>query len=218
MTTTAPAVTAPQGKTDRPSLVSMLAPIARDIAIPVAAYYALHALGYSDLVALLGGALCSAAIVVFGAVRARQVDLFAGVVLGGFLVGLAGALVSGDARMVIVRESFGTVVVGAAFLISALIGKPLTYAAARKAFAASPHLHVMEEAYRTNPAVRRLHSTLALAWGIALVSESALRIVLAYRLPVSTMAWLSSVLMIGVMSIMGVVSFLVIKLIKRTAN
>lgn len=219
MTTTAPSLNVPQETTaTRPPLVRMLAPIARDIAVPIAAYYTLHALGYSDFIALLAGAVCSAAIVIFEAVRARKVDLFAAIVLGGFVVGLVGALLSGDARMVIVRDSFGTLLVGSAFLITALIGKPLTYTAAQKALSASAHLQVMQDAYRTNAAVRRLHSLLSIAWGIALIGEAGLRIVLAYTLPVSTMAWLSSVLMIGTFSIMGLVTAKGIKRIKQVAQ
>ena len=50
-------VNAPQGAETRPNLLRMLAPTIRDIAVPLAAYYFLHAAGYSDFSALLAGAV-----------------------------------------------------------------------------------------------------------------------------------------------------------------
>ncbi|MEU1427549.1 VC0807 family protein [Nocardia sp. NPDC005746] len=214
-TLAAPASQAPE----RPNVLRMLAPTVRDILVPLAVYFALHAAGYSDFVALLAGALCSGAVVLVEAIRARRVDALAALILAGFVFGIASSLISGDVRMIIVRDSITTAVIGVAFGISAVVGKPLTYVAARKAFAGSPaKLADMEHKFRTNPVVRRLHNRIAVLWGAGLLGESVLRVVLAYRLPVHTMAWLSSALMIGTTAILMLITVRTIKRLKASES
>ncbi|MFC9436351.1 VC0807 family protein [Nocardia sp. NPDC057030] len=192
-------------KVDRPveSTVKQhawVASIARDIAVPVGAYFVLHALGYSDFAGLLAGTVLSALMVIGQAIRSRRLELMSAIVLGGFVFGLVTSLISGDPRMMIAKDSMATVLIGLAFLISAMIGKPLTYLVARKAVSAGGPARVaeLETAYRTDPAKRRAFTVLTVMWGAGLVFEATIRIVLAYQLPVHTMAWLSPVLMIAV--------------------
>ncbi|AYF77777.1 hypothetical protein D7D52_32625 [Nocardia yunnanensis] len=210
-------VNAPQQAEARPNLLRMLAPTIRDIAVPLAAYYALHAAGYSDFAALLAGALISGVIVLVEVVRARRVDAMSALILAGFVFGIVSSLISGDARMMIVRDSLTTGVIGLAFGISALLGKPLTYIAARKAFSANPQkLAEMEYKYENIPAVRKLHNRIAAMWGAGLIGESGLRVVLAYQLPISTMAWLSTVLALSVTTVLMVITIRTVKRVRRT--
>lgn len=220
--TFAPATVHPQADTGhrdradteaRRSLFITLAPILRDIAIPVAAYYTLHALGYSDFLALLAGTLVSFGIFAYEALRSRRIDAFGVILLGVFLFGLVSSLITGDPRMMIVKESFGTVIVGAAFLISTVVGKPMTYLAARKAVSmrGPAALTELESQYDAVPAMRRTYRLLAVMWGIGLLAEAVVRVMLAYQLPVSVMAWLSSVLMLAVMGPMIAVTIFVAK-------
>ncbi|WP_062984446.1 VC0807 family protein [Nocardia anaemiae] len=194
MTTTAPTPTA----APRFNPIRVLAPIARDIAVPIGAYFLLTGLGYSDFTGLLAGTMFSGAVLLIETIRSRRLEPFAAIMLGVFAFGLVGSLISGDPRMMIVKDSAGTAIVGIAFLISTVVGKPLTYLSARKALtAAGPtKLAEFEASYRANPAKRRGFNTLAIAWGVGLVAEATVRVVLAYQLPVHTMAWLSPVLSI----------------------
>ncbi|UGT45437.1 hypothetical protein LTV02_19490 [Nocardia yamanashiensis] len=216
MTATETTVTTAPAERQRPEMSKMLAPIARDVLVPMAAYYALHALGYSDFVALLAGAVVSAIIVVAGVVRARSFDLFAGIVLGGFAIGLVASLISGDARLIIVRDSFGTAAVGTAFLIATLLGKPLTYHAVRKALAGTARAAQIQRDYEGNAMVRRTHTRLSVMWAVGLIAEAAVRVVLAYQLPISTMAWLSTVLMAGTVTVLTVVTIRTAKSMRST--
>ncbi|MFD6355519.1 VC0807 family protein [Nocardia tengchongensis] len=212
------AAPAPQAA-GRPNVLRMLAPTIRDIAVPLAAYYVLHAAGYSDFIALMAGALFSGAVVLAGVIRARKVDALAALILAGFAFGIGSSLISGDARMIIVRDSVTTAAIGIAFLVSALLGKPLTYVAARKGLAGSPEkLAQLDHKFRTNPLVRRLLNRIALMWGVGLAGESVLRVVLVYRLPIHTMTWLSSVLMIGATAIMTIITVRTVKRVKRTES
>ncbi|ASF12160.1 hypothetical protein NBRGN_031_00180 [Nocardia brasiliensis NBRC 14402] len=182
------------------SHLRLLAPIARDIAVPVGAYFVMHALGYSDFAGLLAGTVLSGAMVLVEAIRHRRLEVFPAILLSVFAFGLVTSLISGDPRMMIVKDSAGTLLIGLAFLISAVVGKPLTYLAARKAAVAGGPARVaaLEAVYRDNAAKRRMFAALAVLWGAGLVGEAMIRVVLAYQLPIPTMAWLSPVLMIAV--------------------
>ncbi|QIS05640.1 hypothetical protein F5X71_27990 [Nocardia brasiliensis] len=200
ITTETTEITEPTGAAAPISHARLLAPIARDIAVPVGAYFLLHALGYSDFAGLLAGTVLSGAMLLTEAIRHRKLEVFPAILLGVFAFGLVTSLISGDPRMMIVKDSVGTLLVGLAFLISAVVGKPLTYLAARKAAVAGGPARVaaLEQVYRDNAAKRRMFATLAVLWGAGLVAEAAIRAVLAYQLPIPTMAWLSPVLMIAV--------------------
>lgn len=194
-----------------------LAPLARDIGVPMGAYFAMHKLGYSDFAGLLAGTVLSAAMLVFLAIRSRRLEVLSAIILCGFVVGLALSLVTGDPRLMIAKDSVGTVLIGLAFLISAMIGKPLIYLVARKGIAASAPAKLAEfdESYRTNPDKRRAFTALSVMWGAGLLGEGVLRVVLAYQLPVHTMAWLSTVLIISVVGPLFAVSMLVRKRAQR---
>ena len=198
MTTIAPAapVTRPANGGTLRALLPMLA---RDIAVPTGAYYLLHTLGASDVTALLAGAVTSGAILLVEAVRARKLDVFSGFMLGVFVVGLVTSLVSGDPRFMVAKESFGTLLVGTAFTLSAVVGKPLIFLAARR-MQADPA--AFEAKFATNPAMRATMTRLSVLWGVGLLTEGVLRLVLAYQLPIATMVWLSTVLMIGTFAIL----------------
>jgi hypothetical protein len=192
--TAQPTRTAPATRPTTGALRTMLPTLARDVAVPTGAYYLLHALGTSDITALLAGAVTSGVILVAEAVRARKLDVFSGFMLGVFVVGLVTSLVSGDPRLMVAKESFGTLLVGAAFALSALAGKPLIYLAARR-MQTDPA--AFEAKFATNAAMRATMTRLSVIWGAGLLTEGVLRLVLAYQLPIATMVWLSTAMMIA---------------------
>ncbi|MBY8863210.1 hypothetical protein K7711_42550 [Nocardia sp. CA2R105] len=180
-----------------PDRRAMVRQILRDVGVPLVAYYALHALGASNLVALGAGTVISGVFLLAEVARKRKVDLFAGVILAGFVIGFAMTFLSGDARFMLAKDSVVTGLIGLAFLGSALIGKPLVYVAARSGMAGSDPAKAaaFEERYRTRPTMRRAFGVLSGIWGVGLLGEAALRVFLVYQLPVSTMVWLSTVMM-----------------------
>lgn len=176
---------------DRKALARQLL---RDAGVPMAAYYGLHAAGASNLVALGAGTVLSGVFVIAEIVRKRRLDPFAAVIMAGFVIGLVLTFVSGDARFVLAKDSFTTGLIGAAFLVSTAVGRPLIYVSAQRGMSAEAAA-AFRERYRTNPQMRRALRTLSVVWGAGLCAEAALRVVLVYRLPISTMVWLSTVMM-----------------------
>jgi hypothetical protein len=169
----------------------------RDAGLPLAAYYGLHACGASNLVALVAGTVLSGVVLLAEIARTRKMDLFAALVLAGFAVGLALTFLSGDVRFMIAKDSLTTALIGGAFLVSSMIGTPLTYLVAKRGMAGDPErAAAFEQKYRTVPLVRRTLLLLTVVWGVGLLGESALRVLLVYRLSIPTMMWLSPVMMV----------------------
>jgi hypothetical protein len=170
--------------------------LALDVGLPVVAYYALHAAGASDWLALLAATLVAAARIVLVAVRRRLLNALALVMLIIYGVGLALTFTTGDVRFLVLKDSVGTGVLGILFLCFAVARHPLTLAATRTW---EPERAVaMAESYRSVPAVRHGHFVASMVWGVGLLAEALLRTLLVFLLPISIVVGLSTVLMVVV--------------------
>lgn len=178
-----------------PSPLLMLRGLLLDVGLPVIAYYGLHLLGASDFTALLAASAVAAVRVVWTALRQRRFNAFATVMLLVYGVGLVLALATGDARTLLLRDSFVTASVGLVFLVTAWIGtRPLTLAAS-ESFAPGKAADMARE-YATNPHVRRGHRLSSTVWGIGLIAEALLRVPIVYLLPVSVAVGASEALLV----------------------
>jgi hypothetical protein len=168
-----------------------------DIGLPLAAYYGLHAAGASDWAALLAATAAAGARVVAVAAWSRQTTWFGVVMLVVFGVGLVLALIGGDARFVLLKDSFTTGLLGMVFLASLVGRRPLALAAAQ---ASKPgQAEALDRLYRAEPSGRRAFRVSTLGWGLGLVGEAAIRVPLLYLLPLKVMVGLSTALMIAAM-------------------
>jgi hypothetical protein len=167
-----------------------------DVGAPLVTYYALHLLGVSDWVALLAATVAAGLRLVWVAVRTREITWFAAVMLAVFGIGLALAFVGGDPRFLLVKDSFGTALVGTVFLASLAFGKPLTLSAYQTW--QPGQAREMEEFYRTLPPVRSMFRRSAVVWGVGLWLEATIRIPLIYLLPIDVMVGLSTGMMVAV--------------------
>lgn len=173
-----------------------------DIGLPLAGYYALHLLGASDWVALLVATLAAGLRLVWVALRDRQVTWFAAVMLAVFGLGLALAFVGGDPRFLLLKDSFGTGLVGLVFLASLFAGKPLTLSAFQTW--QPGQAREMEEHYRTIPLVRRSFRVSSVVWGVGLILEALVRVPLIYTLPVDVMVGVSTAMMVTVITLLAI--------------
>ncbi|MCD2195872.1 hypothetical protein LQ327_21095 [Actinomycetospora endophytica] len=166
-----------------------------DVGLPLATYYALHSAGLRDFTALLAAALVAASRVVIGAVRNRVFNAFAVMMVVVFGLGLVLAFASGDPRFLLVKDSITTAVVGVTFLIMAGLGHPLTLAAIRTSMPRE-RAEEMARQFATVPAVHRWHLKASTVWGLGLLAEASLRVMLIYLLPITIMVVISAGLMV----------------------
>ena len=169
---------------------SLLHGMGLDIGLPLVAYYGLHAFGADTWVALLAATIVSGARSVWIVVRQRRFNPFSALMLAVFGVGLLLAFVTGDPKLIILKDSVFTGIVGIAFLLSLVIGRPLTLEA-RRSWSPKEAAEI-DEAWRTNAAARHGYRVTSLVWGVSMLAEASLRAILVFLLPVSVMVALST--------------------------
>ncbi|RSO11254.1 hypothetical protein DMH18_10565 [Streptomyces sp. WAC 06783] len=192
-TATAPA---PRPKLEGPRALLL------DAGVPIASYYLLTgAFGLSTLAALAWSGALPAARSLWSLVRERRLNAVATLMTATNIIGLLLSLVAGDERLMMAKDSAVSSTFGLAVLVSALIGRPLMAPvlkpwitkgdAARSA--AWDRLTAESAWFRR---VQRRHSAV---WGAALLGECVARVVGAFTLPVDTMVWLGTVMLIAAM-------------------
>ncbi len=117
--------------------------------------------------------------------RHRRVDAVSILALAGIALSLLAMWGGGSVRLLQLREKLVTALIGAAFLISALIGRPLIYELARASMARKNSPELAEfESRRDRPGFRRTMMLMTLVWGLGLVGEAALAAVLVFLMPI----------------------------------
>jgi hypothetical protein len=124
------------------------------------------------------------------------------------LVGLLLGFETGDARLVLVKDSAISSVVGLVLLVSVFLGRPMMTATLKPWLVKGDagREAVWERLRRESAEFRRAELLFSGVWGVAFVGESALRVVGACTVPVDTMVWLGTVVMVVMMVLAFVVS------------
>ncbi|MFF4899972.1 VC0807 family protein [Streptomyces sp. NPDC001068] len=180
-----------------------LRPLIVDVAVPLGSYYFFKgAFGMSTFAALAWSSVVPAVRTVWGVVRERRVNGLAALILVVNVVGLALSFVSGDPRLMLAKDGAVSSTVGIGILVSVAVGRPMMTAGLK------PFL-VKGDAAREAAWERLASGTVAgsaeflrkervfsVIWGLMLLVECVARVVGAYTIPVDTMVWLSSLLLV----------------------
>ncbi|WP_427921797.1 VC0807 family protein [Streptomyces sp. cg40] len=195
--------------TNTGSRTKNLAPLLIDVAVPIGSYYLLKSgFGMGTVAALGWSSVVPAVRTVWGVVAERKVNAFAALILFVNVVGLSLSLVAGDPRLMLAKDSGVSSAIGIGVLVSVAMGRPMMTAGMKPWLVkGDPEREaVFERLLSGSPAFRRAERRFSLVWGVALLGECVARVVGAYTLPVDTMVWLGTVVMIGTMAVTVVVS------------
>ncbi|ALG09986.1 VC0807 family protein [Kibdelosporangium phytohabitans] len=173
-----------------------------DAGLPLLAYYGLRLAGQSEQVALLAGAVFAAIRIAWVAVRQRSFNGFAAMLAAVLAIGLVLSFVTGDARFILVKESFGTAVAGLILLASCASRKPLVLVAVRAGSSAAKREEI-DQLCAQVPEFRRAFVRMSAVWGTGLLLEAVLRVPLVYVLSADVMAGLSVVLLLVVIGLLS---------------
>jgi hypothetical protein len=139
----------------------------------------------SEIVALGLAAILPAVGSVLGLLRRRSIDAIGALALLGIAVSLFGLLVSGDARLLLVRESFVTGTLGLACFVSLLLPRPLMFYFGRQFMAGNDPVRLAGYNERaSHPDALRVHRTITIVWGFATLGEFAIRLAIVLSLPI----------------------------------
>ncbi|MGD1225591.1 VC0807 family protein [Streptomyces krungchingensis] len=175
-------------------------PLIMDVAVPLGSYYLLkNGFGMSTVAALAWSSVVPAVRTLWSLVKERTFNGLAGLILLVNVAGLLLSLVAGDPRLMLAKDSGVSSVVGIGILLSVRLGRPMMTQGMKpfliKGDAAKNV--AWERLLAGSERFRRAERTFSLIWGAALLGECVLRVVGAYTLPVDTMVWLGTVVMVA---------------------
>ncbi|MEV7045694.1 VC0807 family protein [Amycolatopsis sp. NPDC051061] len=104
---------------------ALLKTLGVEIGVPLGVYYGLHSLGASDFTALALSGVFPLARTLHQFAKNRTINGLALVVLVTNVVGMLLTFVSGDARMMIAKDSIGSGITGLVILLSAFTAQPI---------------------------------------------------------------------------------------------
>ncbi|MCV7016040.1 VC0807 family protein [Mycolicibacterium madagascariense] len=192
-------------ETTRRSMRPVLQTVLVDVAPPLVAYYGLRAAGASEYAALLTATVVSGIRVVYGVVRSRRLDPFAIYLLLTFGLSLIVGLSTTNPRSILVGNTFVNGIGGLIFMGSCFVGTPLTQVVGdrfRKPGDAVPNAAEAR-------AIRRVHVQLSAMWGIGLLLEVAIRLVVIAHYSVDVANGVNSAITFPVIGLLVVATIVV---------
>lgn len=170
-------------------------------AVPFLIYEVLAARHASTVRALTVAAIVPAVVTVVGLARSRRADLLGVLSLIFIALGLLGTLISGNARFLLVKESFLTGVFGVLLLGSLLLPRPLMFFFGRQfATGGIPARVAWWNGLWQYPSFRSGMRRMTVTWGVALLAEALVRFGLVFVLPISVFLIASPLLAYGVIA------------------
>ena len=116
--------------------------------------------------------------------RERKADALSAIALAGISLSLLTFLGGGSAQLIALKEKMVTLLFAFAFLGSAMIGKPLIYPLARATMARqSKEAAESFDRRRDEAPVRYTVTVMTWVWGLGLLADALLSILLVYSLP-----------------------------------
>ena len=141
--------------------------------------------------------------------RHRRLDALSVLVVSGIALSLLAMLGGGGARFLQLREKLVSGVIGLAFLGSALIGKPLIYELARASMRRKSEGEAQQfEALQVHAGFRRTMTVMTLVWGLGLLADVAVSVVLVFVLTIREYLLVNPILGYGTMGALGLWTFL----------
>ncbi|MFI1052259.1 VC0807 family protein [Streptomyces griseoruber] len=179
------------------------APLLMDVAVPIGSYYLFKsAFGMSTFAALAWSSVGPAVRTVWSVVKERKANGLAGLILVVNVVGLLLSFVAGDPRLMLAKDSAVSSTVGIGILVSVWLGRPMMTAGLKpflvkgKADREAAWERLLSGGSVRSAAFLRAERVYSVVWGVVLLAECVVRLVGAYTVPVDTMVWLGSVVMV----------------------
>jgi len=160
----------------------------------------------SDIEALAISAVPAIIYGMVSIVRQRQLDLIAGITIVGIAVTMTAAFVGGDPRLFLIRESFLTVALGIASLVSLLFPRPLWFYIFRYFVSGNdPERRAAFDANWQYALFRSYIRIVTIVWGVTYLGEFILRVILVYNLSIPQFLAISPFIFYGIT--IGVIAF-----------
>jgi len=177
------------------SLRDLVPMLAIDVAIPYGLYILLSPhFPSNSVIPLLISALPPAIYGVVNIIRKGHIDYVGALVILGILITAIAALITGDQKLFLIRESILTGALGIACLVSLLFPKPLMFYFGRQFMSGGdPTKAAYYNSLWQYPRFRFSNYLITVVWGVGFVAEFALRVILVYTLSVAQVLAISPI-------------------------
>ncbi|WP_220449550.1 VC0807 family protein [Nonomuraea longispora] len=165
-----------------------------EVAGPLAIFYGLRAAGVNQWLALLAGGVLPAGRAVHSIVKERRVSGVTLFVLGTMSLTIAMSFVTGSARVLLVRNAWGSAAMALWLLLSLLRPKPLLYEA--RMFMDREKQALWKASWEDFSGFRRALRVFTAIWGVAFAVDTAIRVLMALTLPIDLVPVLDDVLLV----------------------
>ncbi|MDL5158851.1 VC0807 family protein [Actinomycetospora termitidis] len=180
-----------------------------DIAAPIVVYDVASGAGLGDVPALLLSAIGPALSTLLSIAVRGRVDEFSVFILTLLAIGVLTSLLFDDPRLLLLKESAVTGLVGLVFLGSLLAPRPVMFLFGRRfATNGDPERIAWWNGLWQLEGFRRTQRGMTAMWGLGLLAEAVVRIVLTYRLSVPTMVVVNAVVPAVVLGVLIVATVL----------
>jgi hypothetical protein len=169
----------------------LLQNLGMNVAAPLAVFYGLRLVGAGLWWAVAASAVPPVVEALLTVVRERRVGGLGALVLCMVALGAALSAVSGNPRFMFAKDGWMTGIVGLVFLVS-LRGRPIIHRIVSSVTRGGKRAE-LERNWLVSPTFRHLMRLLTAVWGIGLLLDSAVRVVLAYTLPIDSVMLVTTV-------------------------
>jgi hypothetical protein len=178
---------------------AVLAPVLIDLVAPLLVFYVLRQSGVGVVGATLAGSVIPVLRTVYSLARERRVDWMAVFMISALAVGTIASLALHSPRMLLAKDGVITALCGFWMLGTLVAGKPLLLSIGRgiaEAKRGKGGGEVWASRWETEPRFRHGLRLITAVWGIGLVFDAVVRVVIAYALPldavpgVTTAQWI----------------------------
>ncbi|MEW2501562.1 VC0807 family protein [Amycolatopsis sp. NPDC047767] len=187
----------PEKPTTPPELRrELIVNLAINLIAPAALFYGLRALGVNQWLALLAGVVPPAVRAVQTVITKRRVDTLAVFTLSILVLSVATSFLSGSPRFLLAKDGWMTAAAGL-WMLATLLRTPFLYQVLRS-FLGQAARERMERNWLGSPTYRHVLRVTTAMWGVVLVLDAGVRMVLAYALPVDRVPLISGLQYVAV--------------------
>jgi len=195
----------------------MFLPYFFDIVAPFLAYLIVHWFGARAVWALTAGGLIAGVSTAINTVRRKGLDRVGALVILEIVASIVLLFVWRDPRLLLIRPSFYTGLAAGYLIFTVFVGRPLSFDGAKPmATQGDPaRLAFYEQLWERSAEFRGTHKIVTGGFGLALIIDSILRVVIVYRYPLERSMWLSNVPHVAAMILIIAASALAGRRFKR---
>ncbi|MCH5583569.1 hypothetical protein MK805_01110 [Shimazuella sp. AN120528] len=136
---------------------------------------------------------------VYSLITIKKVDAFSGFIFLGLVLGIIAAVIGGDERFILLRESYITAILGGVFLVSLISSKPIIYHFAMRF---SPNKDMIAKRWEENEGFRKSFRLMSFVWGSGMILITIIQVILVYTISIPAFLIASQIVQYGIMGIM----------------